>query len=109
MDDYVKRRLAELYAAAPAKRKKTAPFAMLELNAAAKAFKAAKCPKAMVWVWLLHQMWKTGENIIPLPNDALTKYGVDRKTKYLVLRQYAAAGLITVKWPPRKTPVVTLL
>jgi hypothetical protein len=63
----------------------------------------------MVWVWLVHQARKTGKNTISIPNGALAKYGVDRKTKYLALRQYAAAGLIAIEWRPRKTPVATLL
>ena len=55
MDDFVKRRLAELEAAAPVKRKKVKPFAAVELDGAAKAFAAMRCPKAMVYVWLVHR------------------------------------------------------
>jgi hypothetical protein len=107
-DDYAKRRLAELHAAAPAKRKKIKPFALIELDVAAKAFAAASCPKAMVWVWLVHQARKVGKKTVAVPNGALAKYGVDRKTKYLALRQYEAVGLLTVEWRARKTPVATL-
>jgi hypothetical protein len=63
-DDYAKKRLAELHAAAPAKRKKTAPFAVVSLPAAAKAFAVANCPKAMLWLWLLHQTRKTGKRTV---------------------------------------------
>ena len=108
MEDYAKRRLAELHAAAPAKRKKTDPYVTITLSAAAKAFKAANSSKAMVYLWLVHQARLAGKKTIPVPNGKLAKYGVDRKTKYRALRQYEAAGLITVEWRGRKTPIVTL-
>ena len=53
-----KKRLAELKAKAPAKRKKPRPFAKVYLDTAARAFTAAKSQKAMVWVWLIHRAWK---------------------------------------------------
>jgi hypothetical protein len=109
MDDYAKRRLAELHAAAPAKRKKVEAFAMVRLNAAARACAAVNCPKAMVYLWLVHQARKTGKNTVAVPNGALAKYGVGRLSKCRALRQYEAAGLITVQWRPKKTPLVTLL
>ena len=108
MDDYAKRRLAELHAAAPAKRKKTKPYATVELDAAAKAFRAAKCERAMVYLWLVHQARKTGDKTIAAPNGALAKYGVSRKVKYAALQEYEKAGVITVKWRARKTPLATM-
>jgi hypothetical protein len=108
MDDYPNRRLAELRAAAPA-RKKVELFATVKLDAAAKAFAAVKCPKAMVWLWLVHQARKTGRSTVAVPNGALVKYGISRKIKYLALQQYEKAGVIAVEWRPRKTPLVTLL
>jgi hypothetical protein len=108
-DDWPKHRLAELHAAAPAKRKKTEPFAMVKLGVAAKAFAAVNCQKALVYVWLVHHARMTGKNTVAVPNGALAKYGVSRKLKYLALRQYEAAGVITVEWRPRKTPLATLL
>ena len=109
MDDYAKRRLAELHAAAPTKRKKVKLFAVVELDNIAKAFAAVKCPKAMVYIWLVQQTRKTGNSTVAMPNGALARYGVSRKVKYLALQQYEKAGLITVEWCLRKTPVVTLL
>jgi hypothetical protein len=107
-DDYAKRRLAELHAAAPARRKKTKLFAMIELEAVAKAFAAMNCPKATVWVWLMHQTRKTGKRTVPVPNGALAKLGVSRDVKRAALKQLETAGLIVVERPPKKTPVVTL-
>jgi hypothetical protein len=82
---------------------------MIKLNAAAKAFAAVNCPKAVVYIWLVHQARKTGKNTVAVPNGALIKYGVSRIIKYRALRQYENAGLITVEWRPRKTPLATLL
>ena len=108
MDDWAKRRLAELQAAAPIKRKKVEPFAVVPLAPAAAACRALNCPKVMVWVWLLHQARKTGKSTVTIPNGALAKLGVSRIAKLRALRQLEAAGLIVVEWRPRKTPLVTL-
>ena len=108
-DDYAKRRLAELHAAAPTKCKKTAPFAVVLLQEAAKAFAVANCPKATLWLWLLHQTRKTGKRTVAVPNGAVAKYGVSREIKRRALRQWEAAGLIAIEQRSRKTPVVTLL
>jgi hypothetical protein len=108
-DDWPKRRLAELEAAAPAKRKKTEPFATVKLGAAAKAFAAVNCPKALMYLWLVHQARKVGKNTVAVPNGALAKLGVSRDVKRAALKQLETAGLIVVERPPRKTPVATLL
>jgi hypothetical protein len=108
-DDWPKRRLAELHAAAPAKRKKNEPFAMIALPVAAKVFAAMNCPKAMVWVWLMHQTRKTGKRTVLVPNGVLAKLGVSRDVKRAALKRLETAGLIVVERPLRRTPVVTLL
>jgi hypothetical protein len=43
----------------------------------------------------VHQARRTGKNTVAVPNGALAKYGVSRKQKYLALRQYEAAGVIS--------------
>jgi hypothetical protein len=109
-DDWAERRRAELEASAPVKRKKTKPFvAKIELDTAAKAFTATGCQKGFVWLWFLHQVWKTGSKTIAVPNGALLKYGVSRKIKCSALRQLEVAGLIAMERRSRKTPLVTVL
>jgi hypothetical protein len=108
-NEYAKRRLAELYAAAPVKSKKDKPFAIVELDAAARAFAAMNCPKAMVYVWLVHEVRKTGNRTVPVPNGMLAKYGVTRETKRRALKELEADGLMAIKRRPLKTPCVTLL
>jgi hypothetical protein len=108
MDAWPKQRLAELRAAAPAKRKKAEPFAVAVLSEAAAAFVTLNCRKATVWLWLMHQARKTGSRTIAVPNGALRKLGVSRMTKHRALKELAAGGFITVEWRPRKTPIVIL-
>ena len=94
---------------ATARRRRVAPFVKMPLTWAARASIATNCPKAMVWVWLLHQAWKTKSATVRVPNGALAKYGISRWVKRRTLRQLEGAGLITIKLEPRKTPVVTVL
>jgi len=108
-DDYAKRRLAELHAAAPPKRKKVRLFAMVELDTAAKACAAVNCPKAMLWIWLQHQSRKTGKRTVAVPNGVLAQYGVPRETKRRGLKELEAAGLIALEQQAKKTPLATLL
>jgi hypothetical protein len=108
-DDYAKRRLAELHAAAPAKPKKIDYFAMVPLATAAKACAAVNCPKVMVYLWLVHQARKTGKNTVAVPNGALGKYGVSREIKRRALKELEACGVISIRQQPKKTPLATLL
>jgi hypothetical protein len=109
MDDWIKQRRAELEAAAPKKRKKVEPFARVTLGGAAEAFAAMDCPRAMVWLWLVHEARKTGKRTLTVTTKALTKYRIGRKSKYSALQQLEEAGLITVEWRPSKNPIATLV
>ena len=109
MDAWHKRRIAELEARAPVKRTKPELYAVIKLKAAAKAFAAMKYPKAMVYIWLVHQARRTGKRTVSVPNGVLTKYGVPPQTKRRALKELAAAGVILLNQQPRKTPVATLL
>jgi hypothetical protein len=109
MNDWAKKRLAELEAAAPVKREKKEPFAKVPLRWAAEAVKATRTPKALVWIELLHLAWKAGGPTFPVPCGKLEKKGVDRTTRRRALRELEAAGLIQVAWKHGKTPLVTLV
>jgi hypothetical protein len=109
MDDYATRRLAELRAAAPLKRKKQALFAKVDLEPAARAFVAMNCPKAFVYVWLLHRARVTNNRTVLASNSTLSKYGIGRGTKHRALTDLEAAGVVVVEWRSRKNPLVTLL
>jgi hypothetical protein len=104
-----KKRLAELQAKAPVKRKKAKTFAKVFMDDAVHAFAVLNCQKAMVWVWLVHRAWKRQNPTITVPNGELAKLGVSRYTKRRALQQLEAVGLISIDRPSRKTPTVTLL
>jgi hypothetical protein len=109
MNDWARKRLAELQAAAPVKREKREPFAKVPLWWAKEATKAIGAPGAMVCVYLLHAAWRAKSLTFPLPNERLKKLGVSREVKRYVLRDLEAAGLITVERRSGKTPLVTLV
>ena len=109
MDDAsAKKRLAQLEAAAPPKRKRQ-PFVRVPLAAAAQAANATGDHKLMVWLWLLRRSWERHTPTMVVPTAALQKYGITRKVKRRALEQLEAAGLIAVEQRPHKNPTVTLL
>ena len=103
------RRLRELAAAAPLKRKKVEPFVKLPLWWAEAAGKATGSPTTILLAELLRLRWKTQSMTFPLPNSRLRKLGVSRDIKRRVLLDLERAGLVTVERSSRKTPVVTLV
>jgi ribosomal protein S19E (S16A) len=109
MDDWAAKRLAELEAAAPKKRKKKAePFARVPLWWMVRAAKAADTPDALVCVYLLYAAWKAKGKPFPLSNKWLKKNGASREIKRRVLRDLEAAGLITVERRHGRSPRVAL-
>jgi hypothetical protein len=107
-DDWA-RRVAELHAAAPVKRKKADPFVKVPLWWAAEAAKATRSPTTLVLVELLHRSCKAKNLTFPFPNGRLGKNGVGREAKRRVLRDLEVAGLIKVDRRHGKTPSVTLV
>jgi hypothetical protein len=112
MDAWAKKRLGELTAAAPTKRKGKKdgdPFVMVPLWWLERVTKAAHSPQQVfVGLWLLHLRWKAKSLRFPVPNGQLAKHGIDRRSKWSALANLAAAGLISVEQTPGKTPIVTL-
>jgi hypothetical protein len=103
------RRMRELEAAAPIKRKKRAePFVKLELWWAEAVAKATADPGVLVWVELLRMRWTTKRTTFPLPNGKLKKLGVSRDVKRRVLADLVRAQLISIEQHPRKAPIVTM-
>lgn len=111
MDAWAKKRLGELTAAAPAKRKnKKNLFVKVPLWWIEQVTRAVQSPQQVfVAVWLLHLAWDAGSSGFPVPNGRLGKRGVDRRIKRKALAALEAARLITVERRHGKTPVVTLV
>ena len=103
------KRLRELEAAAPARRKKAEPFVKVPLWWIVQATKATNTGKALVCIELLYAAWKAKRPTFPLPNGRLARLGVKREIKRRALRDLERAGLITVERPARKTPIITLV
>ena len=104
------RRLRELEAAAPVKRKrKVEPFVQIPLWWLEAAAKATRSPTTLVLAELWRLRWKTKRATFPLPNARLRRLGVDRKAKVRDLAKLERAGLIALEWKHGKTPVVTLI
>jgi hypothetical protein len=106
---WAKKRLAELEAAAPVKRKKAESFARVPLWWAAEAAKVIKAPELLVCADLLYRAWKAKGQSFTMPNGWLEKKGVSRKAKCRVLRNLATGGLLVVEWRSRKSPHITLV
>jgi hypothetical protein len=63
----------------------------------------------LVWLYLFHRVWADKCSTVALANQTLSKWGVGRREKYKALRQLETAGLISVEWRKRRSPLVTLL
>ena len=62
----------------------------------------------MVWAYIHHRVWADKSNTVLVGNKTLSAWGVAREEKYKALRKLEAAGLISVEWRERKSPLVTV-
>ena len=60
-------------------------------------------------IYLLYQDWRSGGEPVPMSNMAAKAVGVNRWTKWEVLREMEARGLIRIKERPRRSPLVAVL
>jgi hypothetical protein len=91
----------------PVKRSKPL-FTQVPLELAARAAKATDGQRMLVWVLILHRCWKERTQTVPVTNDMMRKYGINRHVKVRALRQLETAGLVTVQWRAAKNPIATL-
>jgi hypothetical protein len=104
------KRLRELEAAAPKKRKKRVePFVQVPLWWIEVAANDVSSPKTLVLIELLYAAWKAKSSTFPLPNVRLAKLGVSREIKRRVLRDLERRPVIRVERSPGKTPIITLI
>jgi hypothetical protein len=108
MNEYAKKRIAELEAMAPTGRtKKTDAFIKVPLWFAAVGAEATRSPALLVVVYVLYCGWKAKGRSFVLANGWLERRGVSRKVKSRVLHALERYQLITVKRRPRKNPRIT--
>jgi hypothetical protein len=103
------RRLAELQAAAPAKkRKKVESFIKVTEWWIRAATKATHTKKALVAVELLRASWKAGgATTFALPSGRLKRFGVSDPTTWRALQDLRRAGLITIEQRGQKAPLIS--
>jgi hypothetical protein len=93
---------------AAARSRRTDAFATIPLWWAERAAKAGRNVNLMVCVDLAYRAWraggKAGEKRFAMPNSR----GVHRSAKIRTLRALERAGLVSVEWRERKSPMVTL-
>jgi hypothetical protein len=106
------RRMAELLAAAPAKKhKKAEPFVIVPLWWIEQAAKRARSPATLVFVELLYTKWKAKSSTFALSNVRLRKLGVSREIKRRVLRDLAEGKgrMIALEQKAGRAPRITLI
>jgi hypothetical protein len=84
--------------------KRTDAYAIVPLWWAARAVEGGNNPNLMVCAELAYRAWRAKGKAFAMPNSR----GVHRSTKVRTLRALERAGLITVAWRTRKSPIVTL-
>jgi hypothetical protein len=67
-----------------------------------------KCAALAVVIELAYQVFKTHKPEVLLSNSMLRSVGISYQAKLRALRQLEAAGMITVDWRGRKSPLVTV-
>jgi DNA-binding FadR family transcriptional regulator len=69
---------------------------------------AARSPRTVIMVMLMHLAWQAKGQPFPFTNEALKKYGVSRNVKRKVLAALEAEGLIKVERSRTRSPIVTV-
>ena len=113
MDDWAKRRLAELQTAAPAKRKKSKLFVIVPLDDdwGYRAATAAGRGAAIV-LYALYKRRTGTPTDVPITAAVLKRCGVSRKRRAQTIKKLVELGFATVRYRGSKfcgCPLLTLL
>jgi hypothetical protein len=91
------------------RQKRRDAFAQVDLAWAGRAASAAGCQCAVILVLLQYLWWINDQKPFVFSNRLLQKVGIDRRSKYDVLRKLEAAGLVSVERRGRgRAPIVAL-
>ena len=88
--------------------KRTEPFLLITLEDIVTGGKALRDRRLLVWLYIKYRAWKESSNTVAIGNRNLQSWGVSPWTKCRALRDFERAGLISVVWRERTSPVVTL-
>jgi DNA-binding MarR family transcriptional regulator len=92
-----------------ARRRDANLFIKVPLRLVMAASKTIRTRNALLVLILLQYMaWKARSSTFACPNELMERCGVSRKTKHRALAELEAAGVITVRRQPRRSPIVTL-
>jgi hypothetical protein len=96
-----------------AKRSRDDLFVQIPIKAIAAFGEAISDKQGIVALYLYHQvfvgrLFSDKPDTVTVANKTLKTWGVNPKTKSRALRAFEKAGLITVQWRGRRSPIVTL-
>lgn len=98
-------------AAPPARKlrpRATEPFVLVSVKQLKRGAEACGGQRLLVWLYILYKAKLRSENTVLIANKTLAGWGVSRHAKTRALRELEAAGLISVEWRERRSPVVTV-
>jgi hypothetical protein len=64
--------------------------------------------RLLVWLYIHHRIWADKATTVAVGNKTLGEWGVSRKMKYTALRRLEDAGLVSISWRKRLSPLVTI-
>jgi hypothetical protein len=89
--------------------RRSEPFLQIPHKAIVAGSKVLRGTKQfLVWLYVFHRVWSDKRKTVVVANQTLSEWGVARQEKYKALRRLEEAGLISVEWRGRRSPLVTL-
>src|SRR5262249_24053057 len=89
--------------------RRTEPFLQIPHKAIMAGAKVLGGGRLLVWLYIHHRVWSDKSRTVAIGNIALRSWGVNQMTKLRALRDLEVAGLVSVQWRDRKSPLVTVL
>jgi hypothetical protein len=95
--------------AAPKRRKRVeGRFVIAPLGDLIATAAALDARPMLLWLFLTYEARLRNVNNVKVTNQALARWGIDRRAKYHALRRLEAAGLVVVERRGKSSPVVTI-
>ena len=92
------------------RRARTEPFLNITLRAVAAGGGVLRGTKQyFVWLYIHHRVWADKNDTVTVANLTLKSWGVGKREKRKALKLLEEAGLVSIEWRARRSPLVTLL